>query len=193
MATKVAILNANYLKERLSDHYPILYTGRTGRTAHEFILDLRPIKQSTGVDVADVAKRLMDYGFHAPTMSFPVPGTLMVEPTESESIEELDRFCEAMISIRNEIRQIEEREVDRNIHLLNQAPHTSRVLLSDTWDRPYSREKAAFPLAELKFHKFWPAVSRVDDAWGDRNLYCACVPVSAYTEGQSPHSLPQEE
>ncbi|MEX0594445.1 MAG: aminomethyl-transferring glycine dehydrogenase [Balneolaceae bacterium] len=193
MATKIAILNANYLKERLASHYPILYTGAKGRTAHEFILDLRPLKQSAGVDVTDVAKRLMDYGFHAPTMSFPVPGTLMIEPTESESIEELDRFCDAMISIRNEIRDIENGVESREVHLLNQAPHTSRVLLSDDWDRPYSRETAAFPLPDLKFHKFWPAVSRVDDAWGDRNLYCACVPVSAYAEGQSPHALPLEE
>ncbi|MEX0844177.1 MAG: aminomethyl-transferring glycine dehydrogenase [Balneolaceae bacterium] len=182
-ATKYAILNANYLKDRLKDHYPILYTGKTGRSAHEFIVDLRPFKQSAGIESVDVAKRLMDYGFHAPTMSFPVPGTLMIEPTESESIEELDRFCEAMISIRKEIQEIEDGIADKEDNVLKHAPHTQRVIASDDWNRSYTREKGAFPLEELKHDKFWPAVSRVDDAYGDRNLVCSCIPMEAYEEG----------
>lgn len=182
-ATKIAILNANYLKDRLKDHYEILYTGKTGRSAHEFIVDLRPFKQSAGVESVDIAKRLMDYGFHAPTMSFPVPGTLMIEPTESESQEELDRFCEAMISIRKEIQEIEDGISDKEDNVLKHAPHTQRVMVSDKWDRSYPREKGAFPLEELKFEKFWPAVSRVDDAYGDRNLVCSCIPMEAYEEG----------
>jgi len=188
-ATEVAILNSNYLKERLKDHYPILYTGKNGRTAHEFIVDLRPYKQSAGIESIDVAKRLMDYGFHAPTMSFPVPGTLMIEPTESESLEELDRFCEAMIAIRSEIAEIEEGRADRENNLLKHAPHSVRVAMREEWDRPYSRERAIFPLDHLRFNKFWPAVSRVDDAYGDRNLMCSCVPVEAYTEGQQPAAV----
>ncbi|MEX2586089.1 MAG: aminomethyl-transferring glycine dehydrogenase [Balneolaceae bacterium] len=183
-ATKIAILNANYLKERLKPHYPILYTGRNGRSAHEFILDLRSFRQQAGIEATDVAKRLMDYGFHAPTMSFPVPGTLMVEPTESESREELDRFCDAMIRIREEIREIEEGVADREMNLLNQAPHTIRTISSDQWNRPYKRERAAFPLPELRFNKFWPTVSRVDDAYGDRNLFCSCVPVEEWQEAE---------
>ena len=188
-ATKVAILNANYLKDRLDDHYPILFTGKTGRSAHEFIIDTRKFKQTAGVDATDIAKRLMDYGFHAPTMSFPVPGTLMVEPTESESLEELDRFCEAMIGIREEIREIEENKIESEESLLRNAPHTQRVLLEGEWNRPYSRQQAAFPLSGLRFNKFWPAVSRVDDAYGDRNLMCACVPVEEYAEGQEPSAI----
>jgi glycine dehydrogenase len=188
-ATEFAILNANYLKERLKEHYPILYTGKNGRTAHEFIVDLRPYKQSAGIDAADVAKRLMDYGFHAPTMSFPVPGTLMIEPTESETKEELDRFCEAMISIREEIREIEDGKADPDNNVLKNAPHTMRVVMKEDWDRPYSREKAIFPLDYLRFNKFWPAVSRVDDAYGDRNLVCNCVPVEEYSEGQEPAAI----
>ncbi len=188
-ATKVAILNANYLKERLEDHFPILYTGKNGRTAHEFIIDLRPFRQSAGVEAADIAKRLMDYGFHAPTMSWPVPGTIMVEPTESESKEELDRFCEAMISIREEIREIEEEKADAKDNVLKHAPHTQRVVLGSEWKRPYSREKAVFPLDYLRYNKFWPAVSRVDDAYGDRNLMCSCVPMEAYSEGQEPAAV----
>ncbi|MEQ8524876.1 aminomethyl-transferring glycine dehydrogenase [Gracilimonas sp.] len=182
-ATKFAILNANYLKDRLKDHYEILYTGKTGRSAHEFIVDLRPFKQSAGVESVDVAKRLMDYGFHAPTMSFPVPGTLMIEPTESESVEELDRFCDAMISIRKEIQEIEDGIADKEDNVLKHAPHTQRVIMADDWNRSYSREKGAFPLEELKYDKFWPSVSRVDDAYGDRNLVCSCIPMSAYEEG----------
>lgn len=183
-ATEVAILNANYLKDRLKNHYPILYTGKGGHSAHEFIVDLRGFKQSAVIESVDVAKRLMDYGFHAPTMSFPVPGTLMIEPTESESKAELDHFCEAMIHIREEIREIENGDSDPENNVLKHAPHTMRVALNDTWDRPYSREKAVFPLPELRFNKFWPSVSRVDDAYGDRNLMCTCVPVEDYAEGQ---------
>jgi glycine dehydrogenase len=185
-ATKVAILSANYLKDRLKDYYPVLYTGKTGRSAHEFIIDTRNFRQSAGIDATDIAKRLMDYGFHAPTMSFPVPGTLMIEPTESESLEELDRFCEAMIGIRNEIREIEDGKADPESNLLKHAPHTQRILLEGDWLRPYTRERAAFPLPDLRFNKFWPAVSRVDEAYGDRNLMCSCIPIEAYSDGQEP-------
>lgn len=188
-ATEVAILNANYLKDRLKDHYSILYTGKNGRTAHEFIIDLRPFRQSADVEAVDIAKRLMDYGFHAPTMSWPVPGTIMVEPTESESKQELDRFCEAMISIREEIREVEEGKADRENNVLKHAPHTQRMITSGHWDRPYSREKAIFPLDYIRFNKFWPSVSRVDDAYGDRNLMCSCVPLDAYAEGQEPAAV----
>ncbi len=187
--SKIAILNANYLKDRLKGHYPILYTGRTGRAAHEFIIDARGFKQSAGIDATDIAKRLMDYGFHAPTMSFPVPGTLMVEPTESESKEELDRFCEAMIGIRKEISEIEDGIADADSNLLKNAPHTQRVMLEGDWLRPYSRESAAFPLPHLRFNKFWPSISRVDDAYGDRNLMCSCVPLEAYADGQEPAAV----
>ncbi len=180
-ATKFAILNANYVKERLSGHYDVLYTGANGRCAHEMILDCRSFK-AAGVEAEDLAKRLMDYGFHAPTLSFPVAGTLMIEPTESESKAELDRFCDTMIAIRNEIREVEEGTADRVDNVLKNAPHTSRILLSENWNRSYSREKAAFPLPHLRFNKFWPSVSRVDSAYGDRNLICSCIPVEAYTE-----------
>lgn len=181
-ATKHAILNANYIKDRLEGHYEILYTGKTGRSAHEFIADLRPFKQSAGIEAVDVAKRLMDYGFHAPTMSFPVAGTLMIEPTESESKEELDRFCDAMIEIRNEIREIEDGIADKDSNVLKHAPHTMRVVMDENWDRSYSRSKGAFPLDHLRYNKFWPSVSRVDDAYGDRNLICSCIPIDAYAE-----------
>ena len=180
-ATKMAILNANYIKERLNGHYTVLYTGENGRCAHEMILDCRPFK-AVGVEAEDLAKRLMDYGFHAPTLSFPVAGTLMIEPTESESKAELDRFCDTMIAIRNEIREIEEGNADKTNNVLKNAPHTARVVLADDWDRPYSREKAAFPLAHLRFNKFWPSVSRIDSAYGDRNLICSCIPVEEYAE-----------
>ncbi|RNC79349.1 MAG: glycine dehydrogenase (aminomethyl-transferring) [Balneola sp.] len=179
-ATRYAILNANYIKDRLKDHFPILYTGKSGRSAHEFIVDLRPFKQTAGIEAVDVAKRLMDYGFHAPTMSFPVAGTLMIEPTESESKEELDRFCEAMINIRHEIREIEDGIADQESNVLKHAPHTMRVVMAESWERSYSREKGAFPIEELRFNKFWPSVSRVDDAYGDRNLICSCIPIDAY-------------
>lgn len=174
-ATKFAILNANYIKERLKNHYKTLYTGEMGRAAHEMILDCRPFKEK-GVEVGDIAKRLMDYGFHAPTVSFPVAGTLMVEPTESENVEELDRFCDALISIKEEIDAIK----DQKNNLLKNAPHTMEMLTADTWDFPYSREKAAFPLEYLRDNKFWPSVRRVDDAYGDRNLICSCAPIEAY-------------
>jgi glycine dehydrogenase len=178
-ATKIAILNANYIGSRLADHYPILYKGKSGRNAHELIIDCRDFKNA-GIEVEDIAKRLMDYGYHAPTVSFPVPGTMMIEPTESETKVELDRFCEAMISIRKEIAEVEDGVVDAQNNVLKHAPHTQRTMISDSWDRPYSREKAAFPIAELKFNKFWPSVSRIDSAYGDRNLMCSCVPVEEY-------------
>ena len=175
-ATALAILNANYMATRLKAHYPLLYAGAHGRVAHEFILDLRPFKASAGIEAEDVAKRLMDYGFHAPTMSFPVPGTLMIEPTESEAKPELDRFCDAMIAIRAEIACIEKGQLDRQNNMLKHAPHTSDVLAATTWDRPYSREQAVFPLPFVRHNKFWPAVSRIDNAYGDRNLVCSCPP-----------------
>jgi len=181
-ATKRAILNANYIKDKLKDHFTVLYTGKTGRSAHEFIIDLRPFKQSANIESVDVAKRLMDYGFHAPTMSFPVPGTLMIEPTESESKEELDRFCDAMIGIRNEIREVENGIADRVDNVLKHAPHTMRSTVTQNWDRSYSVEKAVFPLDHLRYNKFWPSVSRVDDAYGDRNLMCSCIPISEYED-----------
>ena len=180
-ATRRAILNANYIKERLETHYSILYTGLSGRSAHEFIIDLRPFKQSAGIEATDLAKRLMDYGYHAPTMSFPVPGTLMIEPTESESLAELDRFCEAMMAIRAEIKSVEEGEWPVEDNPLKNAPHTMRVLTQEEWEKTYSREQAVFPIAELRWNKFWPSVSRVDDAYGDRNLVCSCLPIEAYT------------
>ncbi|GAB3179904.1 aminomethyl-transferring glycine dehydrogenase [Telluribacter humicola] len=180
-ATKMAILNANYIKSRLKGHYVELYAGANGRCAHEFIVDCRPFK-AAGVEAEDIAKRLMDYGYHAPTLSFPVAGTLMIEPTESESKAELDRFCDTLIAIRNEIREIEEGAADKTSNVLKNAPHTARVVLDDNWNRPYSRERAAFPLSHLRFNKFWPSVSRVDSAYGDRNLICSCVPIEEYAE-----------
>ncbi|AWH83871.1 glycine dehydrogenase (aminomethyl-transferring) [Flavobacterium album] len=177
-ATKYAILNANYIKERLSGHYETLYTGEMGRAAHEMIIECRPFK-ANGIEVTDIAKRLMDYGFHAPTVSFPVAGTLMIEPTESENLEELDRFCDAMISIRKEI---EESNADDKNNVLKNAPHTLAMLTTDNWTLPYTREKAAFPLEYLQENKFWPGVRRVDDAYGDRNLICSCAPIEAYME-----------
>jgi len=179
-ATQVAILNANYMAKRLEGHYPILYTGKNGRVAHEFILDGRHFKKSAGIEVEDIAKRLMDYGFHAPTISWPVAGTLMVEPTESESKSELDRYCDALIGIRNEIREIEEGRADRENNVLKNAPHTAHAVTADVWNRPYSREQAAFPAPWLREHKFWPPVARIDNAYGDRNLMCTCRPVEEY-------------
>jgi glycine dehydrogenase len=178
-ATKMAILNANYIKEKLSGHYKILYTGTNGRCAHEMIVDCREFKKS-GVEVEDIAKRLMDYGFHAPTVSFPVAGTLMIEPTESEPKEELDRFIEALVEIRNEIREVEEGKADKENNVLKNAPHTAAVITSDEWTKPYSRQKAAYPLHFVKENKFWPSVSRVDNAYGDRNLVCSCLPIEEY-------------
>ncbi|MEC5386660.1 aminomethyl-transferring glycine dehydrogenase [Uliginosibacterium sp. H3] len=179
-ATEIAILNANYIATQLKDHYPVLYTGSQGRVAHECILDIRPIKAATGVSEVDIAKRLMDYGFHAPTMSFPVPGTIMVEPTESESKAELDRFIAAMTSIREEIRRIERGELTAENNPLKNAPHTQGDVISNEWDRPYSRDEAVFPLAYVAENKFWPSVNRIDDVYGDRNLFCACVPMEEY-------------
>jgi glycine dehydrogenase len=178
-ATQIAILNANYIAKRLQDHYPILYQGARGLVAHECILDLRECKRSAGVEVVDVAKRLMDYGFHAPTVSWPVAGTLMVEPTESESKAELDRFCDAMIAIRDEIRAVEAGTLHPQDNPLKNAPHTALEVAGD-WSHPYTREQAAFPLPWVRGHKFWPSVRRVDDAYGDRNLVCACLPMSDY-------------
>jgi glycine dehydrogenase len=180
-ATQVAILNANYMAKRLEKHYPILYTGTSGFVAHEFILDLRPFKESAGIEAMDVAKRLMDYGFHAPTVSFPVAGTLMIEPTESESKAELDRFCEAMIHIRAEIQDVIDGRQPRANNLLKNAPHTSQSVTATAWDRPYSREQAAFPVQWVKEHKFWPYVGRIDEAFGDRNLICTCPPMESYS------------
>ncbi|NJD89630.1 MAG: aminomethyl-transferring glycine dehydrogenase [Betaproteobacteria bacterium] len=176
-ATEMAILNANYVAKRLAPHYPVLYTGPGGLVAHECILDLRPLKEKSGIQVEDVAKRLMDYGFHAPTMSFPVPGTLMVEPTESESKAELDRFCEAMIAIREEIRAVEEGRLDREDNPLKNAPHTAAAVLADDWKHKYPRELAAYPVKSLRETKYWPPVGRADNVYGDRNLFCSCLPV----------------
>ena len=178
-ATKVAIANANYVAKRLEKLYPILYRGKSGLVAHECIIDLRQFKKTAGVEVEDVAKRLMDYGFHAPTMSWPVPGTMMIEPTESESKAELDRFCDAMISIYGEIRAIETGEADRLDNVLKKAPHTAQDLLTEPWNRSYSRESAAFPAPWTRQSKFWPPVARIDNVYGDRNLFCTCVPVEA--------------
>lgn len=181
-ATKVAILNANYIKESLKGFYPTLYSGKNGRCAHEMILDCVAFKRDAGVEVADIAKRLMDYGYHAPTVSFPVHDTLMVEPTESESKEELDRFCSAMINIRKEIDEIAKGVADKTDNVIKNAPHTAKVVISDNWNRSYSREKAVYPLKWVKESKFWPSVARVDNAHGDRNLICACPPIEAYAD-----------
>ena len=178
-STEIAILNANYIKERLSKYFLILYTGDNNRVAHEMIVDLRMFKKN-GIEVVDIAKRLMDYGFHAPTVSFPVAGTLMIEPTESESKIELDRFCEAMISIRSEIEEVVNGSVKAEDSLLKNAPHTMALVVNNQWDFVYSREKAVYPLSWIKGNKFWPSVRRVNDAYGDRNLICSCAPVSNY-------------
>ncbi len=177
LATQIAILNANYVAHRLEPYYPVLYRGTKGMVAHECILDLRGFKKVT---VEDVAKRLMDYGFHAPTISWPVPGTMMIEPTESESKSELDRFCDALISIRAEIMAIESGQVDPVNNLLKNAPHTVQSVTSDAWNRPYTRAQAAFPAPWLEHYKFWPAVGRIDNVFGDRNLVCSCVGMDNY-------------
>lgn len=176
-ATKVAILNANYIAKRLESYFKILYRGEQGRVAHECILDLREWKQRAGIEVEDVAKRLMDYGFHAPTMSWPVPGTLMIEPTESESKGELDRFCEAMIAIHQELLLVEKGTYDRLNNPLKRAPHTAQAVTADQWGRPYTREVAAYPAPWLRQQKFWPSVSRIDNVYGDRNLFCSCAKI----------------
>ena len=199
-STKITLLNANYILSRLSPHYPILHTNSASRCAHEFILDVRKFKDSTGIEAIDIAKRLQDYGFHAPTMSWPVANTLMIEPTESENQEELDRFCDSLISIREEIRAIETGEQPKEGNVLKNAPHTQKDLLRDNWDRPYSREQAAYPLPSLKQKKFWPSVTRLDDCeffhsflvrrlthgfpvHGDMNLFCTCPPVETEDGG----------
>jgi glycine dehydrogenase len=176
-ATKMAILNANYVARRLESSYPVFYRGKNGRVAHECILDVRHLKKAAGIEVDDIAKRLMDYGFHAPTMSFPIPGTLMIEPTESESKAELDRFCEAMISIRAEIKEIEDGAAPRDNNLLKNAPHTAAALLATEWKAPYARERAAYPLPSIRTHKFWPSVGRLNNVLGDRQLFCTCPPL----------------
>jgi len=178
-ASEVAILNANYVAKRLDPHFPVLFKGKHGLVAHECIVDLRPWKR-IGIEVEDVAKRLMDYGFHAPTISFPVAGTMMIEPTESESKDELDRFCDAMISIHAEIEAIASGKYDRQNNLLKNAPHTAQQIASDKWDRPYSREQAAFPAPWTREHKFWPSVARIDNVYGDRNLFCSCPPIEEW-------------
>jgi glycine dehydrogenase len=179
-ATQVAILSANYLARRLGEHFPVLYAGRNGLVAHECILDVRPLTKATGVTVDDVAKRLIDYGFHAPTMSFPVAGTLMVEPTESEDLAELDRFCEAMIAIKGEIDRVASGEWTAEDNPLRNAPHTAASIARD-WTHPYTREEAVFPLPSVRQAKYWPPVRRIDQAHGDRNLLCSCPPVEAYS------------
>jgi glycine dehydrogenase len=185
-ATQAALLAANYVAKRLAPHYPVLYSGRGGLVAHECILDLRPIKDACGISAEDVAKRLMDYGFHAPTLSFPVPGTLMVEPTESESKAELDRFIDAMVAIRGEIRAVEEGRMDRDDNPLKNAPHTAAMVMAESWAHDYSREAAAFPVPSLKRQKYWPPVARVDNVYGDRHVMCSCIPMSDYAEDATP-------
>ena len=181
-ATRHAILNANYVKARLAPHFPVLYTRPNGRVAHELIFDMRPLKAISGIDETDVAKRLMDYGFHAPTVSFPVAGTLMVEPTESEPKAELDRFCDAMIAIRREIQDVIDGVADRADNVLKHAPHTAAAVCADAWAHPYSREQAAFPAPFVRERKFWPSVGRIDAPFGDRNLVCTCPPLASYAE-----------
>lgn len=172
-ATLTSILNANYIAKKLSPHFPVVYKGKEGLVAHECIIDIRPLKKSHEIDVTDIAKRLMDFGFHAPTMSWPVIGTLMIEPTESESKKELDRFCEAMIQIR--------KEADQYPDVIRNAPHTSKALMAAEWNKPYSRENAAYPLKWVAANKYWPPVGRVDNAYGDKNIVCSCPPLSNYT------------
>lgn len=179
-ATQNAILNTNYIAARLKDHYEILYKGKNGLVAHECIIDIRPLKELAGIEVEDVAKRLIDYGFHAPTMSWPVAGTLMIEPTESESLQELDRFCEAMIKIREEIREIESGKASKEDNLLKNAPHTAKMLITNSWGHEYDRSQAAYPVEGLYENKYWPPVSRVDNVYGDRNLVCSCPSMEDY-------------
>ena len=181
-ATTIAILNANYIAKRLDPHFPLLYKGRFGRVAHECIIDLRPLKSSAGVSVEDVAKRLIDYGFHAPTMSFPVAGTLMIEPTESESKIEIDRFCDAMVAIREEIRSIEQGRAPRDNNMLKNAPHTVLELVTEPWQRPYSRKQACFPQGVSPTRKYWSPVNRIDNVYGDRNLICTCPPIKEFKD-----------
>ncbi|MES1214229.1 MAG: glycine dehydrogenase (aminomethyl-transferring), partial [Bacteroidota bacterium] len=184
-ATEYAILNANYMRARLEEEFDILFTNHNGQCAHEFIVDLRPFKKSAEVEAEDIAKRLIDYGFHAPTMSFPVPGTIMIEPTESEDKPELDRFCDALLSIRKEIKAIEDGKADKKDNALKNAPHTQSSVVNSEWRKAYSREEAAFPLSYVKENKFWPAVARVNNTYGDRNLICTCEPIESYMEAEA--------
>ena len=179
-ATQNAILNTNYIAAKLKDHYEILYKGKDGLVAHECIIDIRPLKETAGIEVEDIAKRLIDYGFHAPTMSWPVAGTLMIEPTESESLKELNRFCDAMIKIREETRDIENGLSSKENNLLKNAPHTAKYMTSDTWDNDYNRSEAAYPIETLYENKYWPPVGRVDNVYGDRNLVCSCPSMEDY-------------
>lgn len=179
-ATQIAILNANHIAHRLDPHYPVVYKGTRGRVAHECVVNLAPIREASGVTVDDVAKRLIDYGFHAPTVSWPVPDSMMIEPTESESLDELDRFCDAMIQIREEIAEIEAGKTSLENSLLTNAPHAYHLLSMENWDRPYSRERAFFPTRETWINKFWPSVGRIDNVYGDRNVVCSCPPMSEY-------------
>lgn len=181
-ASRVAIVHANYIANRLRGHFDVLYTGKGGTVAHECIIDIRPLKERTGVTEEDVAKRLIDYGFHAPTMSFPVAGTLMIEPTESESLAEIDRFCDAMLSIRAEIRAVEEGRFDPINNPLKNSPHTLDEVTASQWNRPYSREQAVWPVASLRADKYWAPVNRVDNVYGDRNLVCSCPSIESYLE-----------
>tara|TARA_B100001121_G_scaffold173718_1_gene151597 strand:- start:722 stop:1300 length:579 start_codon:yes stop_codon:yes gene_type:complete len=182
LATQVAILNANYIASRLKDHYPILYKGSNGNVAHECIIDIRSIKKDTGVTEEDIAKRLIDYGFHAPTMSWPVAGTMMIEPTESESLSELDRFCDTLINIKSEIDMIKSGKYDKTDNPIKNAPHTDMELASDKWEHKYSREQAAYPAKFLKVNKFWPPVARVDNVYGDKNIFCTCPSMDDFKE-----------
>jgi glycine dehydrogenase len=184
-ATQVAILNANYMANKLEPYFKIFYTGKNGLVGHEFILDCSPFKKTSGVEVTDIAKRLMDYGFHSPTMSFPIANTLMIEPTESEAKEEIDRFIQALILIRGEIKEIEEGKMDRNNNLLKNAPHSADIIASEEWNHPYSRERAIFPTLYTRTNKFFPTISRVNDSYGDRHLICSCPPLEVYTENQT--------
>ena len=178
-ATEIAILNANYIKKRIEKDYKILYTGESGRSAHEMIIDCRDFKEDFGIGVMDIAKRLIDYGFHAPTVSWPVAGTMMIEPTESENLDEIDRFCDALISIKGEIITCSKDDVQ---NILMNSPHTLETLTCDKWNNKYSRKEAAYPLSYIEDNKFWPSVTRIDDAFGDRNLICTCNPIEDYIE-----------
>ena len=182
LATQNAILNANYLAYKLKNHFPILYTGKNGNIAHECIIDIRPIKAETGITEEDIAKRMIDFGFHAPTMSWPVAGTMMIEPTESESLAEIDKFCETLIKIKEEIEKIKSGEFDKVDNPIKNAPHTDLELSSDEWKHKYSREEAAYPSKHLKTNKFWPPVARVDNVYGDKNIFCTCPSIDEFKE-----------
>ena len=182
LATQNAILNANYIAHKLKDHFPILYKGKNGNVAHECIIDIRNIKSETGISEEDIAKRLIDLGFHAPTMSWPVPGTMMIEPTESESLSEINRFCDALIKIKEEIEKVKNGQFDKVDNPLKNAPHTHLELTANEWKHKYDRESAAYPSATLKSYKYWPPVARVDNVYGDKNLFCSCPSMDEYKE-----------